>query len=799
VKVALDWLAEWVDLPRSLEALTERLTLAGLEIEGVERGADLPGVQVGHVLERQPHPDAERLSVCRVDAGQGEPLTVVCGAPNVRPGLRVALALPGAVLPDGTRLKRSKIRGVVSEGMICSARELGLGEEHGGILELDAAAPVGAPLAQALPPTDAVLDLEITPNRGDWASMLGIARETRAHFGGPLHLPPTEPPEGSAAAADDVSVHVEDPQGCHHYVARVVRGLRVGPSPDWLVRRLQRAGLRSLNVVVDVTNLVLLELGQPLHAFDLATLRGREVRVRAAAAGEKLVTLDGQTRELAAGDLVIADAERAIAVAGVMGGAQTEVRDRTTDVLIESAHFDPARVRRTARGLGLRTEASYRFERGVDAQGVARAADRCARLLAELAGGVVSRGRVEARGAAFAHCDEVWLDPAHPARLLGVPLPEREVVQCLARVDIEARPEGGRLRCRVPSYRNDITIAQDLIEEVGRVWGYERLEPTLPAGPALPVGVPRAIALADAARDSLRASGLLEARLLPMLAPSDPEALLLAPDDPRRRALRLLNPLVEEQSQLRTSLLPGLLRAVHRNLARQLDRIRLFEVGRVFLARAPGELPEETPWVAAVLTQAQRPRLWERESVPLFFEAKSALERLVADLGLAARFGGEPQAPYLHPGVRLGLSAGRRLVGRVGELHPQVAARFGLSVPCAVLELDLGAVAACPAPAPRYREVSPFPAAWRDLAVVVPEAQAAGEVLEAIRATGGAHLERVEVFDRYAGPGLPAGKVSLAFRLAFQRVDRTLTDAEIGQAVDRIVRMIGQRFGGELR
>jgi phenylalanyl-tRNA synthetase beta chain len=407
MRLSLDWLAEWIDLP-PLPELEDRLNLGGFEDAVVEEvGSDLSGVRVGRVLERARHPNADRLSVCRVDLGEGEPLEIVCGAPNVAAGQKVAVAVPGMVLPDGTKLERSKIRGVRSAGMICSERELGLGDDQKGILVLDEGAPVGAPLAEVLGLGERILEVGITPNRGDTASLLGVAREVRALFGGELRVPETQPAEEGPPAGEAISVTIDAEEACHHYVARVVRGARAGPSPEWLVRRLEASGLRSINVVVDVTNYVLLEFGQPLHAFDLATLRGPEIRVRFARPGEKLATLDGQTRELAAENLVIADAERPIALAGVMGAADTEVGAATTEVLIESAHFHPTRVRLSARRQGLQSEASYRFERGVDREGVRRAADRCARLLAELAGGEVAAGSVEARGAAPRITEEI--------------------------------------------------------------------------------------------------------------------------------------------------------------------------------------------------------------------------------------------------------------------------------------------------------------------------------------------------------------------------------------------------------
>ncbi|HXZ85404.1 MAG TPA: phenylalanine--tRNA ligase subunit beta, partial [Myxococcota bacterium] len=617
MKVPLGWLREWIELPPE-EALCERLTLAGLEIEEIVRaGPDLSEIRVGRVLERRQHPNADRLSLCSVDVGAAEPIGVVCGAPNVAAGQKVALALPGTTLPDGTKLKKSKIRGESSEGMICSARELGLSEEHAGILVLDPSAPVGAPLSAVLQAGETILDVEITPNRGDWVSMLGMAREVRALFGGALHLPPSEPNEGARAAADDVRVQIEAPEGCARYVARVVRGVRVGPSPDWLRRRLESAGMRAINNVVDVTNLVLLELGQPLHAFDLATVRGATVRVRRAAQGEKLACLDGETRALAASDLVIADAERAIALAGMIGGAETEVRDGTSDVLIESAQFEPVGVRRSSRRLGLRTEASYRFERGVDRDGVARAADRCALLIAELGSGEVSRGRVEALGTPLPHTEAIELHASHANRLLGTALTADHVVELLGRVGVAAHG-GDLLHCAIPSWRNDLDRPEDLIEEIARIHGYDRIEATLPLAEVGPVGQPAGYVLLERAREALARAGLCELRLFPALEPGDYDALRLSADDPLRRGVRIGNPMPGQGSELATTLLPNLLHAAERNLARQVERVLVFEAGRVFHASADG-LPAEPLRAAALVIPGGHASLWESRRAEPFF------------------------------------------------------------------------------------------------------------------------------------------------------------------------------------
>lgn len=805
MRLSLDWLAEFIDLPSDAE-LVERLTLSGFEDVAIAAtGPDLSQLRVGRVSERAQHPNADRLSVCKVDLGDGEPVDVVCGAPNVAAGQKIAFAPVGARLPDGTILTRAKIRGVVSSGMICSRRELGLGDDHEGILVLDAAARVGAPLLEVISAGARELEVGITPNRGDAASLLGLAREVRALFGGELREPPSEPPETGPAAADALRVEIEAAGDCHRYVARVVRGVRVGASPAWLVEKLAASGFRSINNVVDVTNLVLLEFGQPLHAFDLAKLRGGVIKVRRATSGEKLVTLDGETRELCAEDLVIADAERAIALAGVMGGVSTQIGDASSDILIESAHFDPARVRLAAKRCGLKTEASYRFERGVDRLGAQRAADRAARWMAELAAGQVATGSVVAEGAAPASTDEIHYPTDRANKLLGTALSKAEIASLLERVGVRCAPGAAdELICSIPSHRTDLHLHQDLTEEVARIHGYDRIPISEPIGVLRGVRPPRLWDIAERCRDALAAAGMIECQTLPFLSADWLGALQLPADDPRGRATKLVNPIREEEPLLQTTLLPSMLRLVQQNRSRQLDRVEIFELARVFRTDAPsswGEgLPAESLSLAAALTARENPGLWESPTpVPLFFKLKGVAKKLLSQLGYVAWFPGDKLPPYLHPGAAAAIEVAGVRVGSIGELHPDVAKAFSVDVACAVMELDLGALAALPEQQVRFRESSRQPSVRRDLAVVVDLEQPAGAVLEAIRKSGGNDLISVELFDRYAGKGVADGRASLAFRLVFQRFDRTLKDEEVTQATDRIVKMLAHRFRGELR
>ena len=798
MRVALGWLSEWIDLP-AVDLLAERLTTAGIEIESIERtGPDLSSIRVGHVIAREKHPDADKLSLCRVDVGAGEPLEIVCGAPNVAAGQKVPVALVGAELPGGLRIKKSKIRGVTSNGMICSARELGLGESHDGILVLDPAAPVGKPLSEVLRTGDTVLDFELTPNRGDWASMLGIAREVKALFGGALRFPVLTPAEAGEPAANRIAIAIEDHAGCHRYAARIVRAIRVGPSPAWLIAKLEAAGMRSVNNVVDVTNLVMLELGQPLHAFDLDRVRGRTVRVRAARAGEKLRTLDGQERELLASDLVIADEGGAIALAGVMGGADSEVHAGTTNVLLESAHFHPSRVRKTARRLGLHSEASYRFERSVDPDGQRRAADRAALLLAELASGTVAPGVVEATGEPAPRTAEILLDPARANRLLGTQLTATEMIALLARVDVAAAPAGALLRCQPPRFRADLSIPEDLIEEIARVHGYDAIPATLPAAALAGITLPPRRATLDAVRTSLVGAGLTELMTFVCVDAAEHDALRLAPGDARRASVRVTNPIHASQATLRTQLIGTVLRAARGNLARQTSALRIFELGRVFLRQAPGELPNE-PLQAVVLITASEPGVWNPATTPVFFHAKGVAERLLADLGKPAMFVAGECEPFLHPAASGTFTVAGRAVIAVGELHPDCAAAFEIDVPTALAVIDVDALDALATPSARYREVSRHPRVVRDLALLVARDVPAGALIEAIRKQAGGLLTSATLFDRYEGKGVPEGKLSLAFRLVFQHKDRTLTEQEVVKATERVVALLSHDFGAELR
>ena len=659
-----------------------------------------------------------------------------------------------------------------------------------------------------------VLELGLTPNRGDAASLLGLARELQALFGTPLRLPDCTAPEkaSAAAAGDAVSIAIDAPDACFHYAARIVRGVRVGLSPPALRRRLEACGVRPVNGVVDATNAAMLELGQPLHAFDLAKLEGPEIRVRRAEKGELLGTLDGKERELDPRDLVIADARRPVALAGVMGGADSEVGEGTRDVLIESAHFHPTAVRLGARRHGLHTEASYRFERGVDRDGVVRAADRAARWIAELAGGEVASGCVEARGEAPPEIPRIELRVERSNRLLGLDLDGAAVCGLLERVGVEVAEAGpGVLLCLPPSHRNDLLVHQDLAEEIARIHGYGKIPITRPRGELVPARLPESWRLADGVRDALAAAGLVEVRSFPFVSDADLEALRL-PAEERARALRLRNPIQDSEPLLRPCLVPSLLRLVRQNLSRQVEAIGLFEVAAAFEpadgAGGSGEAsqgepaapPRETLWAVGALTAERFGGLWSgRDLPPAFFAARGIAEKALSGLGYVASLRSGGSAPYLHPGASVVLAIGDREIGGLGELHPEVAGAFGIDRPCAIFELNLSALLTEKKREFQFREVSREPGVRRDLAVLVDARQAAGELREEIRKVAGPDLASVDIFDRYTGRGVAEGRVSIAFRMVFQRSDRTLTDTEVSGITDRVVRALVERFGAEPR
>jgi len=760
LKAPLSWLRDYVAMDMPIQVLSDRLDVSTAVVAGIERrgvpdaDGNLGLFRVGRVLEAAKHPNADRLQLCSVDVGEPEPRQIVCGAWNFGAGATVAVALPGAVLPGGLTLERAKLRGTVSDGMILSERELELGVDHFGILVLDSGEP-GTPLADVLPIQDLVLDLEITGNRPDLLSVYGVAREIAALFRLELAPPPgTEPPP---AGDEPVDVSVEDFEGCPRYVGRLFRDVRVASSPPWLRARLHAAGMRPISNVVDVTNYVMLGLGNPLHAFDHDTLAERRIVVRRADPGEQLRTLDGELRQLDPSDLMIADAERSVALAGIMGGAETEIGETTSNVLLEAANFEPTGLWRTSERLRLRTEGSNRWEKGVDPYLAQQAAVWATELLVGLAG-----ARWVGHTDVNAGLPEPPLVPFRPERasaFIGLEVPAAEQEEILARLGLERR-DG---EYRVPTWRaRDLTREVDLIEEVAR-FRLADVPFTLPLRREMTGRLSRVQEIRRRVEDTLGALGLSE-----VYTPS------LRPDDAHPEAITLPEPITVELAALRTSLLPSLVETARRNAEVGNERVELFEIARVYLPRGT-ELPEERVTVAGIVEGG-------------FAAAKGVVEALLGALHVPA---GWERASHdlFHPG-----KAARTEAGLLGELHPTV-----IEGAWGAFELDLAALAGASAVPVQFRDVITYPSVKQDLAFVVDEDVAAGELVAAAREAAGPELRSMQVFDVYRGDQIAAGKKSLAFNVEFQSPERTLSDEDAAALRGRIVEALAKRFGAELR
>lgn len=821
MKVTLNWLRQYVDFDWSPEELAGRLTLLGLEVEGMEKvGGEFGGLVVAQVLAREKHPNADKLSVCRVADGAGE-RQIVCGAQNFQAGDKVPLILPGHALParPGDRepfvIKVGRIRGVESHGMLCSADELGLDPEaighrrEDGLLILRPEARVGQPFAEYLGRggSDVVYDLEVTPNRPDLSSVLGIAREIAALTGRPLRIPSPDLPAGTAVAgraADAVTVRLEAADLCPRYTARVVRGVKIGPSPDWLRATLEKVGLRSINNVVDITNYVMLETGQPLHAFDLGLVTagaggGAGIVVRRAVEGEKFVTLDGQERALNAESLLIADAARGIALAGIMGGRNTEIHAGTGDVLVESAHFAATNIRRTSKRLGLRTDASYRFERGADPNwGLEYASARCVALLVELAGGIPADGVVDAYPAPVVS-RRVTLRHHKVNELLGVELePDRIETYLgrlgLVRVEGGVAAGGGPVVFAIPTFRVDLKRETDLIEEVVRLHGVDQVPATPPRG-----------ALGHHAFDAVHDRLMELRRCLASLGLTETQGQTLVSDGLASPVVpglvRLANPLSSDMNVLRPSLLPGLLDILAHNLSRRNEDLALFEVGRVFTAGR--ERPVEGWRVALALTGARQPVFWsgaERGARVDLFDLKGILEEFLERTGLRGiSWVRPPESPGIFLESAVLSLGGRVALGQFGQLQPGLARQLGLRDPVFLAELDVDQWLARRNPARSFKPLPSFPAVRRDLALVVPEATTHDAVLAAVRQARLENLEKVEIFDVFRGGQVPAGHKSVAYGLTYRAADRTLKDEEVQASQARLVQTLRTALGATVR
>jgi phenylalanyl-tRNA synthetase beta chain len=803
VKIPYRWLREFVEVDISPTQAADLLINAGIEVASVTPVAPhLAGLVAGEIeaIERElGESHGHRLLLCRVSTGR-ERFSVVCGAPNVVVGVRAAFAPPGATLPDPAgqgprRVGVARIRGVDSQGMLCSERELGIGEEHeAGIVTLDSSVAPGSDLVTQLGLDDSVLDIEITPNRADCLSVVGVARELAALSGGRFRYPALDLTETDEPVESLAQVRIEDPDLCHRFTARVISDVKVAPSPLWLALRLRVAGLRPISNVVDVTNYVMWELGHPLHAFDHASVVDATIVVRRARPGERITTLDGQDRALDPSVLLITDPRHPIGIAGVMGGADTGVTDATSRVLLESAYFQPASIRRTARALGLRTDAAYRFERGADIDGLVDASARAARLMAELAGGTVARGVIDVYPVPRPR-PRIRLRLSRVRRLIGVapPLPDaRQILERLRLVVRDAPDASDALDVEVPTFRRDLAVEDDLVEELIRVWGYDRIPATRPAGTVSLVRRPDGHRQAEIARRALVGAGVSEAVTAGF---SDPAraAVLRAEGDPQ--PIALVNPMSQDAALVRQHPLEGLLGAVATNVRRQAGSVRLFEIARTYV-RA-GADTREPRWVAIAVAGARTPTSWygSSESVDVY-DAKGLAELVLTAFGVeaapgAGRLGGFEAETHGALVVR------DTPLAEFGEVAAPVREEFGLEAPVFAAVVSLDAVGALERPGRRYRAWPRFPAVQRDMAFIIPEPRlTAGEIETAIRASAGPLLRGLTIFDVFQ---FPDGRRSLAWRLTFQAEDRTLTDEEVHAIQDRVAQQVSARFGIILR
>jgi phenylalanyl-tRNA synthetase beta chain len=799
--VPLEWLREYCDPDVSTEELASLLTHSGVKTERWFRYGP-PSREhyvVGRVLEAVAHPNADRLRVCTVEVGDDAPATIVCGAPNVAAGQTVAVARPGALMADGRTLGAAKLRGVVSEGMILATDEIALGGDHAGILVLDDGPSPGTPLGEVLPLGTDVLELEINPNRPDCLAVYGVAREVHAKTGAPLSPPPWARDPGSLEGEPEgIAVVVDCPELCPRFTARVFEDVTIGPSPLWLVARVLEAGMRPISNVVDITNYVMHLSGQPLHAFDLDLIAGARLTVRRALDGETVETLDGVTRTLDGEMVVICDADGPTSVAGVMGGARSEVGENTTRLLLEAATWIGANVQRTGVRLGLRSEASARFEKGLSRLLPIEAQALASTLLVELCGARLLPGTVDVGGPGE-DPPALRLRPARVAALLGSEIPAKRCAEILGALGFGVEASGDALTVTVPHYRRgDVTREVDLIEEVARIDGLERLPATLPPRRGAAGRLSHSQLLRRRAEDALAARGLHEIVGWSFADPAVLDRLRLGADDAMRAVVTLENPLAETQSIMRPTLLASLLDAAAHNVARGRRDLALFESGTVYRAAPSGPLALEHHGLAVLVAGDLVAPTWRGEPVPGdFFAAKGLLAAVLGVLGVEWTLAATPLT-FLHPARAAAVHAGDTRIGFIGELHPLVAAGWDLER-VAVWALDLGVLSTLAPEVARYRPFAEYPPVPEDLAVVVGEGIEAGAVVAAVREAGGEALERVEVFDVYRGPQVGEGRVSLALHLEFRASDRTLTNEDVAAARAKIAAHLESALGAVLR
>ncbi|MGQ9775773.1 MAG: phenylalanine--tRNA ligase subunit beta [Thermodesulfobacteriota bacterium] len=801
MKISLNWLKEYVDIRMEIDELVNLLTMSGFEVEGVNlTGQGFDRIVVAEIKSIRKHPNADRLSLVEVRTSH-EKFSIISGATNIREGQKVPLALVGAKLPNGMEIKRSKIRGEVSEGMLCSEIELGLGQDASGIMILDVNAPLGVNLGEALGLKDVLLDISITPNRPDCLCVIGIAREIAALTHQKVKYPQSFLDVQGEEIRQRTSITLEDPDLCPRYVARIIEDVKIGPSPFWMRDRLEKVGIRSINNVVDVTNYVMMEYGQPLHAFDFERLEEGRIVVRRAKSGEEFVTLDGVKRTLDEDMLVICDGVKPVAIAGVMGGLNSEIQEETKIVLLESAYFNPMNNRRTSKKLGLETEAAYRFSRGIDYGGCLKVANRAAQLIQELSGGRAVEGALDVYPKPI-EPKQIYLNPHKVRQVLGMEIPNERIRIFLENLELQVEPElEDRWRVLPPTYRGDLEREIDLIEEIARMEGYEKIPSTLPKGvPSIREKKKRTF-VEKKIFETLILHGYYEVISYSFTTPSALDSMGLSQEDPRRKMVRILNPLSEETSVMRTSLIPGLLETARYNVSRKNLNLKIFELRKVYFPKEGERLPEEVTMLAGLAMGLDRESHWAfPQRMVDFYDMKGCLENLFEALGIKGiRFHPEKEVPYLHPNRASKVLLGKEILGILGEIHPQVLIHYEIPGRAYLFEIPFEPLVAFADESKRFTPLPKYPSIYRDLSIVVDEELDVEMVQEAINSLKEPFIQEVNLFDVYRGIPIPAGKKGLSYRIRYQAIDRTLTDEEVNRSMEKVLSHLREIFKAELR
>ena len=810
MQVSIKWLKDYIDFTETPEQLADKLTMAGIPVENVvDPGEGLEKVVTGRIEKLEPHQNSDHLQICTMNVGLAENIIIVTGAQNVAEGQVVPVAMVGAHLPNGMKISKGKLRGVASNGMLCSAQELKLDleklpeEQKTGIFILPSDTPVGIPAKDVLGLNDVVLEFELTANRADCFSVFGLVREIAAITGNKPHFPEIKVNEDDNTKLNDIfSVEIADPDLCSRFSTRMLKNVKIGPSPEWMQQRLEGAGIRSINNVVDVTNFVMIELGHPMHAYDYDKITGKKLIARRAIEGEELHTLDDTSRKAKGEMLVIADSEKAAGLAGIMGGFETEITDTTTTVVLESADFYGPCIRRTARACGLSSEASGRFERGVDSETTIKALDRAAQLLQEMGACTVCEGIVDVYPNPK-QANYVTFTPEQINNHLGTNIAKDVMLNIITSVGFDVtKDENDEITVKVPSWRNDVTCMADISEEIARLHGFDKIKSTLPNGVSMQGTQSAKQTFIDKVKASLSSQGLYETISFALTNEETFNKLNIPQDSPLRKAVPIMNPLSDEYPLVRTTLLSSIFDNLARNLARKNDDVALFEVGSVFFPKAlpVTELPDEVVKIAGAITGRRNAQGWNQTNDMVdFYDAKGIIEELLANLRVT-RYTVEAGTHYaMHPGKTALYKKGRDVIATVGEVHPAVLSAYGITKPVYIFELDATTVMKYMAKDLKYKALPKYPATSRDLAMLVDVDVNAADIEKAMTKAAGQNLTQITLFDVYTGKQVEEGKKSLAFSLTFQSNDKTLTDAEIDPAIEKIVAKLQKDFNANLR